>query len=118
MKRQNGQIGVSKTFRKKKSLLSKRQKSELSTNNNKQTKKMVLSYYYSLKYKSNEILTVKQQKLIKRIKILEKLSKECETLQYFIRNHRNSQAIRFLSRRIERYELRMVHLGLKLKELV
>lgn len=79
---------------------------------------MVLSYYYSIKFKSNETLTVKQQKLVKRIKILEKLCKECETLQYFIRNHRNPQAVRFLSNRIEKYELRMVHLAFKLKELV
>lgn len=79
---------------------------------------MVLSYYYSIKFKSNETLSVKQQKLVKRIKILEKLCKECETLQYFIRNHRNPQAVRFLSNRIEKYELRMVHLAFKLKELV
>lgn len=78
---------------------------------------MVLSYYYSLKYKSNVDLTIKQQKLVKRIKVLEKLCKECETLQYFIRNHRNPQALRFLSNRIERYEMRMVHLGLKLNDL-
>lgn len=77
---------------------------------------MVLAYYYSLKHKSIETLSVKQQKLVKRIKILEKLCKECETLKYFIRNHRNPQAVRFLTNRIERYELRMIHLGLKLEE--
>lgn len=78
---------------------------------------MVLSYYNSLKFKSNENLTVKQQKLLKRIKVFEKLCKECETLKYFIRNHRNPEAVRFLLNRIEKYELRIVHLAFKLKEL-